>query len=101
MTMRGASRPNVLPANFKSKGEYVDEMAAMNVFTKDFKSRRKTIGDLCDFCIKEIRVSRNGLAMRKYGWRLCCENCRDKNKFDLKKDKIWIEFRFPKKAIFP
>lgn len=87
---KSAYRPNALPAKSYSNGDYVESIVSNNKLTKKFK-KRKTIVDLCDFCNKEIKVNRVALELRhKQGWRICCASCQNKNKFDLKKDKIWL-----------
>lgn len=95
--MRGSFKPNHIPANYITIGQRVKELSENPKLRVDLKTYRKTIGDLCDFCLKDIRVSRNFMFLRKKGWKFSCRKCYKKNhNEDHPKDhKIIMEWKPP------
>ena len=67
----------------------------------DQKNRGKgTVSDLCDFCLKSIRVKRNFLGFRTRGWKFACFKCWNDKGFEFGKCKVFIETRTNKVNIF-
>ena len=92
--MRGSSRPNVRPAKESYKKTTADFIRDTNeLLGKQYLKTGKprgTIGDLCDFCHKNIYVKRIAMGLRRYkGWRFSCKKCWHEKGFVHGKDKIW------------
>ena len=99
---KGNYRPNVISAKqsgYDTYGEKVD------IITKKYRTSghfRTTAIDLCDTCLKEIRIYKKGLYLRKKGWRNICFNCWfEKGKPDCKENKLLLEFKFKKQNDIP
>lgn len=88
------NRPNVLPAKFVSKGDIVDTFVGTGKYNYNMQ-KYKTIGDLCDFCLKNIRVKRVAMGLRLKGWKFACFRCYNKMSSEEKKH-IWCESKVNK-----
>lgn len=92
--MKPKNRPNVTPAKHIPNEERMAENPEMR---KNRRERRMLIGELCDFCLKDIRIKRSFMGLKLRGWRHSCIDCVQKNEFKLKRDKIILEFLPSKK----
>jgi len=93
----GGHRPNAMPAKYFNNQNRIKETVKDNRLMVDFKTYRKTIGDVCDFCLPKvtyIRIYRSKMYLRKYGYKFACSGCFDKIKKDgLKGKKIIVDYR--------
>lgn len=91
-------RPNATPSKRISLGQRVDEIVSSGKYRKN-GMLKTTVSDLCDTCLKIIRVHRWFLKLRLGGWRFICYNCVKEKKIDLKTDlkplKLLVEFLPP------
>ena len=92
-------RPNATPSKRISLGDRVDSIIASGKYRKSGELKT-TVSDLCDTCLKIIRVHRWFLTLRTKGWKFICYNCVKEKKINLKTDlktlKLLVEFLPPK-----
>jgi hypothetical protein len=98
MNRRGTSRPNVIPAKkqgLQQVGKYIQEQLETRTITGH---SRALIIDLCDTCKREIRMRREKMKLRRFGYRFICFTCRDEKKYTyetLKELKLILPFWHP------
>jgi len=70
-------RPNATPAKESGTmtlGQRVERMS--QELRADWKTKRRMITDLCDFCLKTVYMKRSQIGMRARGKKFMCEKCR-------------------------
>lgn len=91
-------RPNALPSKQHTIGQRVQEKVVSEKFRVNGK-RRTVISDLCDFCLKFIKVHRHFMSLRLKGYKFICYKCTREKKLDLSVDlkrlKLVVEFLPP------
>lgn len=76
MSSHSNGRATSIPARHYSLGEYVEKLAKYSGLRKNnYRTKLKTIGDLCDFCLKDIRVMRRFIGHRNRGFKFSCNEC--------------------------
>lgn len=94
MTRKLRHRPNVMPATHIPLYERTEDVAENKGYTKDLKTRRRLIQDMCDFCYKYIYVERSAMSLRNKGWRMVCNDCFKEKDLNCKRDKVWHEYNW-------
>ena len=85
-------RPNVEPAKAGERNPYRKALEKAQTGNYTIKGGwRKTIGDLCDFCLRNIRVKRDFMRLRQHGWKFACLSCKKEKKLEAKRDKVIFE----------
>lgn len=93
MTKKGGFRLNALPAKYSPLSERIQTFKDSNDFRvrKGYGRDKIYIGDICDFCKKNIQIKRTAMGLLKKGWKFICNDCyKKKGEPNLKENKLFI-----------